>query len=81
MATRAQNEKRFPFWKELPDGTRQYWVDRWGIAGYQRIVKIVDSAERTLLLVQEIYTTDNILIEQHQKYPVDTGHERLTDKG
>ncbi|MFN8486045.1 MAG: hypothetical protein U0350_00555 [Caldilineaceae bacterium] len=39
MATRAQNEKRFHFWKELPGG--------------------------------------GLLVERHQKYPVDTGHERL----
>jgi hypothetical protein len=80
MATRSQNERRFYFWKELPGGGRQYWIDRWGVAGYQRIVKIVDANEKTVLLVQEIYNNEHDLIERHQKYPTDTGHERLTDK-
>ena len=48
--------------------------------GYQRIVKIVDTNEQTILLLQEIYNDANILIERHQKFPVDTGHERLVNE-
>ncbi len=80
MATRAQNERRFKNWHELPYGGRRYWFDRKGRFGYQRIVKVVDTNEQTLLLLQEIYNDANILIERHQKFPVDTGHERLVNE-
>ncbi|MEZ4737337.1 MAG: hypothetical protein R3E79_60445 [Caldilineaceae bacterium] len=79
MATREQNEKRFKHWRDLPGGGRLYWFDRQGINGYQRMIKIVDASEQTLFVIQEIYT-DDVLIERHHKYPVDTGHERLTDE-
>ncbi len=76
MATRAQNEKDFENWEELPDGGRRYWFDRKGeIWGFQRIVKIVDANENTLFVIQEIYDDDGELYERHQKYPVDTGHK------
>lgn len=77
MATREQNEKRFKHWRNLPGGGRRYWFDRQGVNGYQRMIKIVDAREQTLVVVQEIYNDDDILIERHQKYPIDTGHERL----
>ncbi len=80
MATREQNEKRFKNWIALPNGGRRYWTDRMGaVSGFQRMVKIVTKDETTLQLVQEIYNDDGELIERHQKYPVDTGHQRLTD--
>lgn len=78
MATRLQNEKRFKNWTDLPDGGRRYWHDRLGaVSGFQRIVKIVAADETTLQVVQEIYNDDGILIERHQKYPKDTGHQTL----
>lgn len=81
MATREQNERRFRNWQDLPDGGRRYWTDRGGaVSGYQRMIKIVDVNENTLLLVQEIYNDIGVLIERHQKYPVDTGHEKLVDE-
>ena len=81
MATREQNERRFRNWVDLPDGKRRYWMDRKGaVSGFQRMVKIVDANEITLQLVQEIYNDDNLLIERHQKFPVDTGHEKLVDE-
>jgi hypothetical protein len=81
MATREQNERRFKNWQDLPDGTRRYWTDRKGaVSGFQRMVKIVDANEITLQLVQEIYNDDEVMIERHQKYPVDTGHEKLVDE-
>ena len=80
MATREQNERRFRNWHSLPDGGRRYWVDRAGAtSGFQRIVKIVASDESTVQLIQEIYDDAGVLIERHQKFPVDTGHQRLTD--
>ena len=81
MATRKQNEKRFPNWIDLPDGGRRYWNDRAGtVSGFQRMIKIVDKDEQTIQLLQEIYDDDGKLIEQHQKYPVDTGHQILSDE-
>ena len=78
MATREQNERRFKNWQDLAEGGRRYWTDRKGaVSGFQRMVKIVDSGENTVQVVQEIYNDDSILIERHQKYPVDTGHEKL----
>lgn len=81
MATREQNERRFKNWDDLPNGGRRYWTQRRGaVSGYQRMVKIVDADETTLQVVQEIYNEDDVLIERHQKYPVDTGHQRLQDE-
>ena len=81
MATREQNERRFTNWEDLPDGGRRYWMDRSGaVSGYQRMIKVVDAEEVTLQVVQEIYNDEDVLIERHQKYPVDTGHETLVDE-
>jgi len=76
MANRHQNEKEYGNWHELPDGGRRYWRDRKGhVSGFQRIIKIVDADENTLEVVQEIYNDDGELVEYHQKYPEDTGHQ------
>jgi|JI7StandDraft_1071085.scaffolds.fasta_scaffold521057_1 hypothetical protein len=76
MATRRQNEKDFDHWEDFPDGKRRYWFDRKGaIWGVQRIIKIVDKDEKTLFLIQEIYNDDGELVESHQKFPTDTGHQ------
>lgn len=81
MATRVQNEKRFRNWEDFPDGTRKYWTDRRGYSyGFQRMVKWVDDDENTLQVVQEIYNDNGVMIERHQKFPVDTGHEKLIDE-
>lgn len=78
MATRQQNEQRFKHWEDLPDGSRRYWTDRPGIvSGSQRMIKIVDVHENTLQVIQEVYNDEHVLIGRHQKYPVDTGHERF----
>ncbi|MDX1995141.1 MAG: hypothetical protein SF029_22355 [bacterium] len=76
MATRQQNEKDFPHWEDLAEGGRRYWYDRKGrVRGFQRLIKIVDGNENTLFFFQEIYDDEGRLIEIHQKYPVDTGHQ------
>lgn len=81
MATREQNEKRFRHWDELPGGGRRYWTERRGIIdGFQRMIKIVDADEHTMLVVQEIYDETGTLVERHQKYPTDTGHQVLRDE-
>jgi hypothetical protein len=41
------------------------------------MIKVVDADETTLELLQEIYDDNGTLIERHQKYPVDSGHEIL----
>lgn len=80
MAKRRQNERTYPNWEDLPDGGRRYWRERpGGDFGWCRYVKIVDSDERTISFVQEIYDNDGKLIEVHQKYPADTGHQYLTE--
>lgn len=47
------------------------------VMGFQRIIKIVDADEKTLQVIQEVYNDDSDLVERHQKFPVDTGHEYL----
>lgn len=80
MTTREQNERRFGSWNDLPGGGRRYWTDRRGaVSGFQRMIKIVDEDEITLQVVQEIYNDEGVLVERHQKYPEDAGHERLVD--
>lgn len=81
MATREQNERRFKNWENLPGGGRRCWADRKrAVSGFQRMIKVVDANGITLQLVQEIYNDDNVLIERHQKFPIDTGHEKLVDE-
>lgn len=41
------------------------------------MIKVVDESEITLQVVQEIYNEEGVLVERHQKYPVDTGHQQL----
>lgn len=78
MATREQNEKEYRNWQDLPGGGRRYWKVRKGaISGYQHLIKIVDANENTLSVVQEVYNDDSELVERHQKFPVDTGHQIL----
>ena len=79
MATREQNERRFPFWEELPGGGRRYWSEtrRGNDFGSQRFVKTVDENEATIRFVQEVFDDSVMLIEIHQKFPVDDGHRVL----
>ena len=77
MGTRAANERKFPFWEELPDGGRRYWIDVAGRRGWlARYVKEVDAHERIRRFRQEIYDDRGDLVEVHEKYPVDRGHRR-----
>jgi hypothetical protein len=37
MATREQNERRFPAWDDLPDGGRRYYhIKKGKVSGYAR---------------------------------------------
>jgi hypothetical protein len=78
MGTRTQNEKKFGNWDELPGGGRRYWLDVFGRLGWRaRYTKEVDGKETTLRFWQEIYDENGRLVEIHEKYPVDKGHQRM----
>jgi hypothetical protein len=40
-------------------------------------VKEVDADENTLRFYQEIYDESGKLVERHEKYPVDRGHQKV----
>ena len=78
MSSRAQNERKFKYWEELPDGGRRYIREFVGRAsGRARYIKEVDVNERTIRFTQEIYDTRGRLIAVHGKFPVDSGHKEL----
>ncbi len=75
---RASNERKFEAWEDLPDGGRRYWYRVEGRRGWwARYVKEVDSEEKVVGFWQEIYNENGVLVERHDKYPVDRGHERV----
>jgi len=77
MSARAQNEKKFGNWEDLPGGGRRYWLDVLGRQGWRaRYLKEVDANESTLRFWQEIYDEQGELVEIHDKYPVDKGHQK-----
>ncbi len=77
MSTRAENERKFTNWEELPDNGRRYWLDVEGRLGWRaRYVKIVDSGEKTVLFFQEIFNEQGVLVEIHEKFPLDKGHQK-----
>ncbi len=68
MSTRAQNEKKFGNWDELPDGGQRYWLDVVGRQGWRaRYLKEVDAQETILRFWQEIYDDQGQLVEIHEK--------------
>jgi len=78
MASRAQNERKFKHWEELPNGGRQYIRDFGGRSGGRaRYIKEVDLNERTVRFAQEIHDSSGRLIAVHEKFPVDLGHKQL----
>ena len=78
MNSRAQNEKKFGHWENLPGGGRRYWRDVFGRLGWRaRYLKEVDAQESTLRFWQEIYNEQGKLVEVHEKYPVDKGHWKV----
>lgn len=77
MTTRAQNERKFGSWKTLPDGGRLYSREIAGKLGWRaRYLKLVDLQEQTIRFWQEIFDDSGALVEVHEKYPVDRGHQR-----
>ena len=77
---RTQNERQFENWIDLAAGGRRYWYNVPGKHGWSaRYVKEVDGNETTLLFWQEIYNETGVLVERHDKYPVDTGHYSIKE--
>ena len=75
---RQENEKKFTNWEESPDGSRIYWFEIGGRLGWKaRYVKTVDREEVTLTFCQKIYNESGILVEIHEKYPIDKGHIKI----
>ena len=78
MASRAQNERKFKYWEELPDDGRRYVREFVGRAGGRALyIKEVDANENTTRFVQEIYDPTGRVIAVHKKFPVDLGHKQL----
>ena len=78
MNSRVQNERKFRSCEELPTGGRRYWLDVLGRLGWRaRYLKEVDTQEVTLRFWQEIYDEHGKLVEVHEKYPVDKGHQKV----
>ena len=78
MATRPQNERSFRQWLDLDGGGRRYFLDVPGRSGWSaRYLKEVDAAENTLRFWQEIRDETGRIIEVHEKFPVDKGHQKL----
>ena len=78
MSTRTQNEKKFGQWDELPGGGRRYRLDVPGKLGWlARYFKDVDAGETTVRFGQEIYDDTGKLVETHEKFLVDKGHQKV----
>ena len=78
MSQRSQNEKKFEAWDERSDGRRIYCLDIPGRFGWRaRYLKEVSADETTLRFWQEIYDETGKLVEVHEKFPVDKGHQKV----
>lgn len=78
MSIRDQNERKFGQCDELPGGGRRYRLEVVGRLGWlARYLKEVDAGETTTRFWQEIYDETGRLVERHEKYPVDKGHQKL----
>jgi hypothetical protein len=49
------------------------------IRSNRRYVKEVDADENTVRFWQEIYNDQGKLVEIHEKYPVDKGHQQVQE--
>jgi len=77
MSTRRQNARKFGRWVELPGGGRRYHLDVPGRPGCRaRYLKEVDENETAPRFWQEIFDDQGKLVEVHEKYPVDQGHQK-----
>ena len=67
----------------IPRGREQALLDRcvkgkmnWSA----RYLKLVDCDENTIRFWQEIFDEHGVLVEVHQKYPIDLGHRRRMEQ-
>ena len=57
---------------------RRYWLEIKGRHGWKaRYVKEMSVMEETLKFYQEVYDDKDVLVEIHEKFPVDSGHKKL----
>lgn len=78
MNKQRQNEQRFKNWELLETGGRIYWYELQGRKGWKaRYLKEVDENEVTKRFWQEIYDGNGDLVEIHEKFPVDKGHQKV----
>ena len=78
---RGANERKFGQWDSLPNGGRRYFYEVLSRrSGWKaRYIKEVNRGEETVRFWQEIYDEQGTLVEIHQKFPEDTGHQRAED--
>ncbi len=77
MSNRRQNERKFGHWETLPSGGRRYHLVVVGRGGWcAAYFKEVDANETTVRFWQEIYDETQRLVEVHEKFPVDNGHQK-----
>jgi len=75
---RQQNEKKFGGWETLEHSGRRYYYEVPGRLGWKaRYLKEVDADEVTIRFWQEIYNEAGELVEIHEKFPVDKGHQNI----
>ena len=78
MSSRQHNERKFSRWEALPGGGRRYRLEVMGRLGWQaRYLKEVNAKEITVRFWQEIYDDTGKLVETHEKFPVDKGHQKV----
>jgi hypothetical protein len=78
MGSRHQNEKKFETWIELANGGRTYTRRVNGRQGWFALYhKTVSASEETQAFWQEIYDAEGKLVEIHEKFPVDNGHQSV----
>ncbi len=75
---RQKNEIDYEQWMEKKDGGRIYSFEIPGKSGWKaKYLKEVNNDEVTTRFWQEIYDDKNVMIEIHEKYPIDKGHQKL----
>lgn len=78
---RIKNERKYENWEDLENGSRRYWYDVEGRLGWlSRYNKEVNSNELTTRFYQEIYNEKGELVEFHEKYPKDKGHQKVLEE-
>ena len=78
MSSRNSNEKRYKQWIETENGGRIYTRKILGLYGwYALYIKEVDADEIIINFRQEIYDETDQMVEIHEKYPIDKGHQKI----